>query len=376
MVTFGGYIHDGGNSVRQTSDGGFIIAGYTKSMDKDNSELGWNDSDVWLIKTDPEGVKIWDQNFGGKEWDEGKSAQQTSDGGFIITGKTKSFGEGDDDDIWLIKTDSQGNKDWDKTFGGSGYEVGNSVSQTSEGGFIIVGYTSLKAYSGPSGIILIKATSNGDKEWEKVIRRDNYSSSGESVQQTSDGGFIITGHTKSLRKVDGGDICLIKTDSQGTEEWSKTFGGDEYEDGNSVQQTSDGGFIVAGYTRSFGSSAYDAWLIKTDSRGNEEWNKTFGGNKPDKLMSVQQTSDGGFIATGSTESFSNGGSDAWLIKTDSLGKKEWQHNYGGIMDDGGRSVQQTSDGGFVFTGFTNSYTNGEMDVWLIKTDSKGGMVQE
>ena len=247
----------------------------------------------------------------------GNSVQQTKDGGFIITGYTGSYLVRGGD-VWLIKTDSSGNEEWSKTFGGAYSDFGNSVQQTKDGGFIITGLTFL--YSSYSA-------------------RWHY------------------------------DVWLIKTDSRGNVEWSKTFGGLFFNDaGYSVQQTTDGGFIVAGYT--YRAAGTDVWLIKTDSRGNVEWSKTFGGAYDDGGYSVQQTTDGGFSITGYTGSYLVSGGDVWLIKTDSSGNEEWSKTFGGASRDWGHSVQQTKDGGFIITGFTGSYGAGGEDVWLIKVTAE------
>jgi predicted secreted protein len=352
--TFGGSSSDYGESVQQTTDGGYIITGYTESF-------GNGGRDVWLIKTDSEGNEEWNQTFGGSNDEKGYSVQQTSDGGYIITGYTESFGNGGAD-VWLIKTDSNGNEEWNQTFGGSDYDWGQSVQQTDDGGYIITGYTNYDVW-------LIKTDSEGNEEWNQTIGGTHFDY-GYSVQQTDDGGYIIGGKTYSFGN-GGYDVWLIKTDSGGNEQWYQAFGGSEFDIGYSVQQTTDGGYIITGETGSFGNGNYDVWLIKTDSEGNEEWNQTFGGSNDEKGYSVQQTSDGGYIITGYTGSYGNGGQDVWLIKTDSNGNEEWNQTFGGSNHDYGKSVQQTTDGGYIITGGTQSFGNGEYDVWLIKTDSEG-----
>jgi len=192
---------------------------------------------------------------------------------------------------------------------------------------------------------------------------------GQSVQQTDDGGYIITGTTYSFG-AGSFDVWLIKTDQNGNKIWDKTFGGKSADFGNSVQQTTDGGYIIAG------SLSWDRllFLIKTDRNGNMIWNDTFGGSGEEEGKSVQQTVDGGYIITGYTNSFGNGYSDVWLIKTDSDGNKVWDNTFGGTSFDYGTSVQLTTDGGYIITGYTNSFGNGYSDVWLIKTDSDGNKV--
>jgi hypothetical protein len=298
--TYGGTGYDYACSVQQASDGGYVVTGSTDSR-------GAGGTDVWLIKTDASGDEVWDRTFGGTGWDEGSSVQQASDGGYIITGWTESYAP-PSPEVWLIKTDAWGSKMWDKTFGGANDREGNSVRQTSDGGYIITGVT------GPSddSVWLIKTDASGNKVWDKTF--GGAGSVGNSVRQTSDGGYIITGCTESYG-ADYIDVLLVKTDSSGNLVWDKTFGGPGDDRGESVQQTSDGGYIIAGYA----SGGDYVWLVKTDADGNWVWDKTFGGTGFGVGYSVQQTSDGGYVVAGYTHPHAGGNYDMWLIKTDADG---------------------------------------------------------
>jgi len=364
--TFGGIEMDRGYSVQQTSDGGYIITGAT-------SNFGSGGTDVWLIKTDASGTESWNKTFGGTSYETGRSVKQTSDGGYVIVATTDSYGNGKLD-YWLIKTDSEGNEEWNKTFGGTDNDELPSVQQTADGGYALVGAT--RSYgSGGQDVWLIKTDASGTELWNKTLGGTD-DEIGHAFQQTTDGGYIITGAIQYSEN-NKYDALLIKTDSNGAELWSKTFGGSERDYTFAVQQTTDGGFIISGLTRSFGNGqnlvnkdANDVWLIKTDASGIELWSKTFGGSKSDYAYAVQQTIDLGYIIVGSTWSFGNGRINLWLIKTDSNGTELWNKTFGGSEYDKGRSVQQTSDGGYIIVGTTSSYGNGSDDIWLIKLNGK------
>jgi hypothetical protein len=363
--TFGGIGDDFGKSVQQTIDGGYIITGTTESF-------GNGTQSVYLIKTDENGIEQWSQTFEGTDDQWGNTVQQTSDEGYVIIGGAESFGAGERD-VYLIKTDANGDSLWTKTIGGAGQDEGKSVQQTTDGGYIISGDTQSSG-NGGEDVYLIKTDSNGVEQWNNTFGgTDNDGSF--SVQQTIDGGYIIAGYTFSFGN-GSVDVYLIKTDENGLEQWSQTFGGTDEDWSWSSQQTADGGYIISGETESFGNGGIDVYLIKTNSNGVEQWSNTFGGLNNDggcyEASFARQTIDGGYIITGYTESFGAGQKDGYLIKTDANGVEEWNKTFGGSGDDQACSVQQTTDGGYVVIGGTESFgTSNNQDVYLIKTDANG-----
>jgi M6 family metalloprotease-like protein len=358
--TFGGIFTDCGCSAQQTIDGGFIIAGWTYSY-------GAGDTDAWLIKTDGGGNQEWNRTFGARNFDYSYSVKQTTDWGYIIAGNTNSYGAGGFD-VWLIKTDSTGNQQWSQTFGGNSEDYGYSVQQTTDAGYIITGYTSSYG-AGAGDVWLIKTDSMGCQQWNRTFGGSS-TDVGHSVQQTTDGGYVIAGVTESFG-AGSADVWLIKTDSTGNEQWDRTFGGSGQDHGECVQQTTDGGYAIVGYTYSYGEGSRDVWLIKTDTTGNQEWNRTFGGSGIDCGNSIQQTCDGGYIITGYTNSFGVGGYDVWLIKTNDTGNELWNRTLGGVDRDYSTSVRQTNDGGYIIAA---SYGVFYSDVWLIRLEAETSAV--
>ena len=359
--TYGGVNSDEGYSVQQTSDGGYVVMGYTNSF-------GAGGYDVYLVKTNASGDTLWTKVYGGTQDDAGNSVQQTSDGGYIIAGYTQSFGAGDHD-VWLLKTNASGDTLWTRTYGGRLIDEGNSVQQTSDSGYVIAGHTGSFG-AGYDDVYLIKTNAAGDTLWTRTFGGPVYDF-GNSVRQTSDGGYIMTGYTWAMAQSNY-DVWLIKTNAAGDTLWTRTYGGMFNDRGNSVRQTLDGGYVIVGYSNSFADSN-DVYLIKTDSSGDTLWTRTYGGYKEEVGNSVQQTMDGGYIIAGGTWSFGAGADDAWLIKTNVSGDTLWTSTYGGAYADYGYSVQQTSDSCYIVAGFTASFGVGLEDVYIIKTDKTGNV---
>ena len=306
--------------------------------------------------------------YGGGGFDGATSVIEASDGGFAIAGYTDSFGAGQND-VWLIKTDSNGNVEFNKTYGGADDDVAWSIVETSDGGFALAGRTESFG-AGSLDAWLIKTDSKGNVEFNKTYG-GGYDDAASSVVETSDGGFAIAGRTNPSGAGQN-DAWLIRADSNGNVEFIKTFGGYASDGAESVVQTSDGGFAIAGFTESSGSGARDAWLVKTDSKGNVEFNKTYGGKDFDYVNSLAETSDG-FALAGNTKSFGGSDEGVWLIKTDSNGNVQFNKTYGDANEDVALSLVETSDRGFALGAITESSDTENLDALLIKTDSKGNV---
>lgn len=356
--TYGGGAIDVGRSVQQTTDHGYIITGWTLSFG--------NQQEVYLIKTDEFGDTTWTKTYGGSYEDRGRSVLQTADSGYIIAGETWSFGASYSD-VYLIKTDASGDTIWTKRYSGGSisYNWAESIQNTTDGGYIIAGTKCLKnAY-------LLKTDSFGDTLWTRWFggpQRDEFS----SVQQTVDSGYIAVGYTESFG-AGSCDVYLVKTNAVGDTLWTRTYGGIHDDVGKSVQQTSGGGYIIVGTTASFGPGYLDVYLIMTGANGDTLWTRTYGGaTTNDQGESVLQIADGGYIIAGTT-GFGAGWTDFWLIRTDAIGDTLWTKTYGGSEREVSYSVQVTADGGYIITGFTDSYGAGNRDVYLVKTEPDVGV---
>lgn len=368
IKNYGGTQNERGYSVKQTSDGGYVIVGSSTSY-------GAGGSDLWILKVDGLGEFSWSKTYGGQGNDIGRDITQTSDGGYIITGYTKSFSSGGDMDLWLIKTDANGesclysdggtcsenSSKWIKSFGTSGNDYGNSVQETSEGDFIVAG----KSGRIPS-VFVIKTNSSGEKIWENLYG----TGPGDRAQyiiERQDLGFLIVGK-ENANNVDD-NLCLINIDTDGAEVWHSLYGGGGADGGNHISEVSGGGYIIAGATKSYGNGNWDdLWLVKTSTGGSMEWQKTFGGSYTETGNYAHEKDAGGFMVTGSTESIGQGLYDIWVVSTDYTGNEIYSQTFGGSMDDKAIRGARGNSGELLIIGYTESFGNGGENVLFIKID--------
>jgi hypothetical protein len=345
--TYGGAASDEAEALVQTSDGGYTLAGYTESF-------GAGSYDFWLVKTDANGNMEWNQTYGGTGIEHACALVGTSDGGFALLG-TASFGAGKRD-FWLVKTDEFGNMEWNQTYGGADYDDPSSLVGTSDGGYALAGWTTSFGAEGDD-FWLVKIDAYGNVEWSHTYGRGR-SDRARALVATADGGYAIAGETISIGYGDmpHWDFWLVKTDANGDVEWNRTYGKGAGENANALVETSDGGYALAGDTSILNPEigiVSDFWLVKTDAYGNMEWNKTYAGGKAYALV---ETSDGGFALAGG----------ARLIKTDVYGSMEWNRTYGGSAN----ALVKTSDVGYALAGYA-PIGAGTYDFWLAKTDEHG-----
>ncbi|MEI8204162.1 MAG: T9SS type A sorting domain-containing protein [Bacteroidota bacterium] len=344
---YGGSEHDYAFSIQQTIDGGYIVGGTTESNDGDvvGNHGSFTVPDFWILRLDQSGNLLWQKCLGGSGAETCNSIRQTNDGGYILAGETDGSTDGDvtvnhgDIDYWIVKLGASGNIQWQKSLGGSGRETPYSIIQTNDGGYIVAGESNnCNGNHGDFDAWIVKLDTSGNIQWEKSLGGSSIDAS-YSIRQTSGGGYIVAGNTLSNNgDVSGnhsiagpyGDGWVVKLNASGTIQWQKCLGGSFDDWANSIWQTNEGGYIVACITKSQDqdvsgnhdttSNYWDYWAVKLNNTGNIQWQKCLGGSDADEVYSVQQTSDEGFIFAGSTYSINgdvtgnHGGEDFWIVK--------------------------------------------------------------
>ena len=381
----GGSGRDKASSIQQTADGGYIVAGITSSNDGDVS--GNNGlTDAWVAKLDSNKAIQWQRCLGTSEMnDQATSIFQTADEGYIVSGYSEGTNWPYGNTAWAAKLSSRGGLEWQKPM--RQMTLANSILQTSEGGYIVAGGTEDNYATGNFSII--KLASNGATEWQTLLGGSKHDGA-NSIQQTTDGGYIVAGYADSNDgNVSGNhgsrDYWVVKLDSNGILDWQRCFGGSSSDVAYSIQQTTDGGYIVAGCANSndgdvsLNQGGNDYWVVKLNSEGTLDWQRCIGSSQYDYAYSIRQTADGGYIVAGSGGndgdfSASHGGSDFGVVKLDSSGATEWKKCLGGTGDDQAYGVQQTSDMGYIIAGFTKSNdgdvsgNHGDYDFWVTKIE--------
>jgi hypothetical protein len=361
--SFGGNGFEHCYAAAPSGDGGYVLAGWTDSF-------GRGEQDMYLAKLNAKGEKEWESVFGGNRDDYCESVCHTRDGGYILSGYTQSFGAGDYD-MYLVKTDSQGRLEWQKTFGGKDYDVCWSVEQTRDGGYILGGDT--RSFGPDCDMFLVKTDFSGELEWQRTCGgpENDYC---QAVHQTADGGFVLGGDSETMVRPHhyNSDMFLVKTDPAGQVEWQKRFGGPGSDGCFALQQTRDGGFILAGDYQASETSSYDIYLVKTDSRGGLQWQRTYGGQGWDDAHAVVQTGESDYLVAGYSESFTDGNFDAYLLKIDACGNTCWSASLGGQGNQFAYAVLEPASGKWLLAGYSEPGNGGD-DVWLAGTsDLIGG----
>jgi hypothetical protein len=347
--TYGGDNTESAACVRETTDGGYVILGKTYSF-------GAGEDDIWLLKVNAEGDTVWTRTYGGEDYEYGACLQVTKDGGFVIVGSTGSFGAGGGD-IWLLKTDQYGDTLWSKLYGGDLYEHGCYVSEIEDSGYLIVGGTSSFG-AGIYDIWVIRTDAAGDTVWTRTH-------GGEeedwcfSANKTSDGIYVILAQLYSF-----GYYFLVRVYTDGEIERLE-----EYPAWRARYVTGD--YVLTGCDYKSGAEPPYLWISKSDWYGWEEWHTLYGGENWEEGYCIETTDDGCYIVTGEKDYIDDSGSDLWLLKINTWGDTLWTRTYSSRDINCGYFVQQTSDGGYIVLGETKFLDNGSYDFWLIKTDANG-----
>jgi|GEM_PF-410964 hypothetical protein len=367
--TYGGAYDDVCYSVRQDSEGGFVAAGQTYSYG--------NQAQVFLLRTDSLGNLSWVKALGGIRDEEGRSVLQTSDGGFLIAGWTKSYGPGTPTyaNVYLIKTNASGDTLWTKYFGGANEDCGYSLQTTPDSGFIIAGATASFG-AGGNDAYCIKTDADGDTIWTRAYGGAGTENAYAAVRAPS-GGYLLAGNTFSFGPgtPDSSNGYLVRINETGDTLWTKHFGGTGNDGFHGACAVPDGGFIAVGWSSGDGVSV-NLFLVRVSNDGDSLWAKRIGGTGHDDGFGIEPTADGGFVIGGFTDSYGAGGLDFLHVKTDSAGEVQWTKTFGGAEWDFGQTIGTTADGGYILGGFTYSFGTGtptNCNAYLIKTDENGNV---
>jgi len=395
--SFGGDGFDYASDIQLTSDGGYIVAGNSNS---NNGYASGNHGgyDAWIVKLNSTGAIQWQKSLGGSNDDYGSSIQQTSDQGYIIAGWSNSI-DGDVSenkggyDYWIVKLNTDGMIQWQKSLGGSGSnDRANAIQQTSDGGYIVAGTSDstngdVLENHGASDYWIVKLNAVGTIQWQKSLGGNSFDEA-KSIKQTLDGGYIVAGSSYSYDATEHNAIVsgwIIKLNADGVIEWQKSLGGSGYNNGNGIMQTMDGGYIVAGSSDSSDGTVNhgndDYWVIKLNNNGVIQWQKSLGGSQSDSAQSIQQTSDEGYIVAGYSNSNNgnvtgnHGFYDYWIVKLNNNGAIQWQKSLGGSRSESANAIHQTLDGGYIIAGISESFNGditlnhgGNGDYWIVKLD--------
>ena len=350
-TTIGGTGSEGGYSVVEAADGGFVVVGTATSAVAGTA-------DIYMAKTDKFGGVTWSKTFGGSADDSGFCIQATPDG-YIIAGGTQSFGQGLSD-VYLIKTDLLGSAQWAKTYGGVEWEEGRSVIRTADGGYLVTG----TARFSMNEIYVVRTDAAGTE-----IRSHYFgANSGMSIAGADGGAFTIAGGVLTVDSSD--NVYLVKADSLGRTLWQRNYGGIYRDVAHCVAAAPDGGSIVVGYSESFGAGLSDVYVLKMTSLGFLSWAKTYGGSGIEIGNSINPTADGGYIMVGTSGASDAFNTDLYVIKVGTTGNLAWDRRFGVGSQAVGRDVKQTSDGGYIIAG-TKAIIGAPGDIYLIKTDAVG-----
>ncbi len=369
-VAIGGPGSDRATSLQIAPDGGYLLAGYTDSKGKGSDKKAANamgGTNGWLVRLDANGNKLWERIYGGAKDDRIEALLHTVDGGYIAVGATRSKGKGDWD-FWVLRLDANANLLWEKVYGGSGADIARGVVALRDGGFAIAGTTGSKSKNDSPRAWIIKIGAKGKKMWERVIG-EGRGIRINALGLTGEGGFILAG--SNVRGKRGANFWVARLNPKGKRLWRYTTGGRARDVAHAVLATRDGGFVIAGETASRGYGKGDAFLIKLSKKGKRRWARVYGGRAPDSALALAQGPKGSYVLAGFTESKGRGGRDLWVAKISRKGGKQWERTHGGGGSESGTAVLALAKGGVVVAGTTDSKGAGKEDVWVLKLDAKG-----